>query len=100
MFYIFYFSFDSFLSLLLNKKNPHSIVSFFGGKLVWKPFFLFAGALLFDEKSAKVLRKPCREPFGRPQSVLRKYNVWFPHFVETGLRWRVKHVQTVDRRIG
>jgi hypothetical protein len=28
-----------------------------------KSFFLLAGILLFDEKSAKVLRKPSSQPF-------------------------------------
>jgi hypothetical protein len=28
---------------------------FFGTRVVWNPFFLLAGALLFDKKSAKVL---------------------------------------------
>jgi hypothetical protein len=47
-----------------------------GGKLVWKPSFLLAGANKFKEKKifSKVLRNPSSIPFNRP----------VPHFLETG----------------
>jgi hypothetical protein len=36
----------------------HLISSFFGRRLEWNPFFLLAGALLFDEKTAKSAAQP------------------------------------------
>jgi hypothetical protein len=53
-----------FLCCLIVNTKIILIPSFFGGRRVWKPFFRFAGAFLFDEKMRHtVLRMQSSGPF-------------------------------------
>ncbi len=72
------------LSFLLPDSENPLILSFFGEQLVWNPLFLFAGAFLFDEKSAKVLRKRVWETPIRPTNIKCMVPAFFGgRFVET-----------------
>jgi hypothetical protein len=51
---MFNFDFEFFKRVLIS--------SFFGRRLVYNPFFLFVGTLLFMKKSAKVLRDSYSAP--------------------------------------
>jgi len=69
---------------------------------VCKYFFLMAGALLFDEKPAKVLCKTSSEPFWdirncslNIRTVNFKYTELFPHFLETRVYHRRGSIQVV-----
>jgi hypothetical protein len=76
----------------LNTKKP-PISSFFSRRLVYNPFFLLAGACLFDEK---IRQNVALFSFGLrdvgilySQAAMQRPIVDFPAFLETGLTEKI-----------